>query len=178
MDDLARRIGMASKLAGSFTLRSGKVSDTYFDKYRFEADPALLLAIANAMAPLIPSSSDALAGLEMGGIPIVTMLSQVTGLPSAFIRKKPKTYGTCQYAEGTPLKGRSFVLIEDVVSSGGALIDTLSMLNADGLRPVSALCVVDRESGGKESLERAGLELKSLFTYSQIVDESKRRSAE
>src|SRR3984957_3791137 len=172
MDDLARRIGMASKLSGNLTLRSGRVSDTYFDKYRFEAEPALLLAIAKAMAPLIPSGSDALAGLEMGGIPIVTMLSQVTGLPTAFIRKKPKSYGTCLYAEGTPLKDRSFVLIEDVVSSGGALIDTLSMLKADGLWPVSALCVIDRESGGKEALSGAGLELKSLFTYSQIIDES------
>jgi orotate phosphoribosyltransferase len=178
MDDLARRIRMASKLSGNFTLRSGRVSDTYFDKYRFEADPALLLAIANAMAPLIPSGCDALAGLEMGGIPIVTMLSQVTGLPTTFIRKKPKSYGTCQYAEGTSLKGQSFVLIEDVVSTGGALIDTLSMLKADELWPISALCVIDRESGGKEALARAGLELKSLFTYSQIVDESKQGSVE
>jgi orotate phosphoribosyltransferase len=178
MDDLARRIRMASKLSGNFTLRSGRVSDTYFDKYRFEAAPALLLAIANAMAPLIPSGSDALAGLEMGGIPIVTMLSQVTGLPAAFIRKKPKSYGTCQYAEGASLKGRSFVLIEDVVSSGGALIDTLSMLKADGLWPVRALCVIDRESGGKETLAGAGLELKSLFTYSQIIPVSKEGSDE
>ena len=74
MDDLARRIRMVSKLSGTFTLRSGAASETYFDKYRFEADPKLLLAIANAMAPLVPSGSNALAGLEMGGIPIVTML--------------------------------------------------------------------------------------------------------
>ena len=105
MDDLASRIRMASELSGSFTLRSGRVSDTYFDKYRFEADPVLLLAIANAMAPLSPFGSEVLAGLEMGGIPIVTMLSQVTGLPTAFIRKKPKSYGTCQYAEGISLIG-------------------------------------------------------------------------
>jgi orotate phosphoribosyltransferase len=98
------------------------------------------------------------------------MLSQVTGLPAAFIRKKPKSYGTCQYAEGVSLKDRSFVLIEDVVSSGGALINTLSMLKADGLWPVCALCVIDRESGGKEALAGAGLELKSLFTYSKIID--------
>jgi orotate phosphoribosyltransferase len=178
MDDLALRIRMASKLSGRFTLRSGTVSDTYFDKYRFEADPILLLAIVHAMAPLIPSCADTLAGLEMGGIPIVTMLSQVTGLHAAFIRKKPKSYGTCQYAEGTPLKGRSFVPIEDVVSSGGALIDTLSMLKADELWPISALCVIDRESGGKEALAGARLELKSLFTYSQIIDDSKQDSIE
>jgi len=167
MDDLAHRIRMASELSGNFTLRSGRVSDTYFDKYRFEADPALLLAIANAMAPLIPSGCDALAGLEMGGIPIVTMLSQVTGLPTTFIRKKPKSYGTCQYAEGASLKDRSFVLI-----------DTLFMLKADELWPISALCVIDRESGGKEALAGVGLELKSLFTYSKIVDESKQGAVE
>jgi orotate phosphoribosyltransferase len=96
-----------------------------------------------------------------------------TGLPAAFIRKKPKSYGTCQYVEGTPLKGRSFVLVEDVVSSGGALIDTLSMLKADELWPRSALCVIDRESGGQEALAGVGPELKSLFTYSQIVDYQK-----
>ena len=82
-----------------------------------------------------------------------------------------------QYAEGASLKDQSFVLIEDVVSSGGALIDTLSMFKADGLWPVCAICVIDRESGGKEALAGSGLELKSLFTYSQIIDESKQRSA-
>jgi orotate phosphoribosyltransferase len=178
MDDLANRIRTESKLSGSFTLRSGRVSDTYFDKYRFEADPKLLLSIATAMAPLIPLGTDALAGLEMRGIPIVTMLSQVTGLPAAFIRKKPKTYGTRQYAEGASLQGRSFVLVEDVVSSGGALLDSLSMLKADGLWPVGILCVIDRESGGKEALAEVGHELKSLFTYSQIIGESNKGSAE
>jgi orotate phosphoribosyltransferase len=108
------------------------------------------------MAPLIPSGANALAGLEMGGIPIVTMLSQVTGLPAAFIRKKPKSYGTRQYTEGASLMGRSFVLIEDVVSSGGALIDSLSMLKADGLWPVGILCVIDRETGGKQALAEVG----------------------
>jgi len=56
--------------------------------------------------------SGVLAGLEMGGIPIVTMLSQVTGLPAAFIRKEPKEYGTCRYAEGHPL--RALFSLEDV----------------------------------------------------------------
>lgn len=98
---LAYRIRQCARLNGSFKLRSGKVSDTYFDKYQFEADPALLRSIAEAMAALVPRDTDVLAGLEMGGIPIVTLLSQVTGLPAAFIRKEPKAYGTCRYAEGT-----------------------------------------------------------------------------
>ena len=87
-------------MSGHFVLRSGKASDTYFDKYQFESDPALLLDIAQSMAAIVPPGTEVLAGLEMGGIPVVTMLSQVTGLPAAFIRKKPKDYGTCRYAEG------------------------------------------------------------------------------
>jgi orotate phosphoribosyltransferase len=171
MTSLAARIKASAKLTGNFVLRSGAVSNTYFDKYRFEADPTLLLDIATEMARLVPPGTEVLAGLEMGGIPVVTMLSQVTGLPAAFMRKKPKTYGTCRYAEGAPLNGRPFVLIEDVVSSGGAIIDTLHMLNADGLFPTAALCVIDRESGRKEALSAVGLRLMSLFTYSQFDEQ-------
>jgi orotate phosphoribosyltransferase len=170
IEGLAARIKASARLKGSFVLRSGAVSDTYFDKYRFEAEPALLLDIATSMVRLVPPGTEVLAGLEMGGVPIVTMLSQVTGLPAAFIRKKPKSYGTCQYAEGTPLIGRRFVVIEDVVSSGGAIIDALHLFRADGLCPMAALCVIDRETGGKEALAAVGLELKSLFTYSDIDD--------
>lgn len=168
MTTLPSRIRQSARLTGSFTLRSGKVSDTYFDKYQFEADPALLLAIARSMAALVPAGTEVLAGLEMGGIPIVTMLSQVTGIPAAFIRKEPKEYGTCRYAEGASLAGRQFVLVEDVVSSGGAIIDALGKLKADGFVPTAALCVIDRETGGKEALATAGLELKALLTFSQV----------
>lgn len=165
---LAARIRDRSRLSGSFRLRSGKVSDTYFDKYQFEADPALLRDIASAMAPLIPAGTQVLAGLEMGGIPIVTVLSQVTGLPAAFIRKEPKEYGTCRYAEGASLLDRPFVLVEDVVSSGGAILDALARLKADGLSPRSAVCVIDRETGGKQALAQAGLDLRALLTFTDV----------
>ena len=168
MPSLPHQIRQCARLTGSFTLRSGKVSDTYFDKYQFEADPKLLQSIAQAMVSLIPQGTEVLAGLEMGGIPIVTMLSQVTGLPAAFIRKEPKEYGTCRYAEGASLAGRQFALIEDVVSSGGAIIDALEKLRADGLSPEAALCVIDRETGGNEALAAVGLPLKALFTFAQV----------
>jgi orotate phosphoribosyltransferase len=165
---LAKRIRDSARLTGTFTLRSGRTSDVYFDKYQFEADPGLLLDIARAMVPLIPTGIEALAGLEMGGIPVVTVLSQITGLPCAFIRKQAKSYGTCRYAEGVSLSGCRFVLIEDVVSSGGAIIDALEKLRSDGLNPECAICVIDRETGGKEALAEKGLALHSLFTYSQV----------
>ena len=168
METLAARIKHCARLTGRFTLRSGKVSDTYFDKYQFESDPALLRDIAQAMAALVPPGTQVLAGLEMGGIPVVTMLSQVTGLPAAFIRKEPKEYGTCRYSEGASLAGRNFVLVEDVVSSGGAILDALAMLQADGLRPRAALCVIDRQTGGAEALAGAGLAFHSLLTMADI----------
>lgn len=168
MSALAARIRRASRISGRFVLRSGMVSDTYFDKYQFEADPQLLRDIALEMKRLIPEGTEVLAGLEMGGIPIVTMLSQVTGLPAAFIRKEPKEYGTCRYAEGALLAGRPFALIEDVVSSGGAIIDSLSKLKSDGLAPLAALCVIDRQTGGVEALAKQGLGLRALFTFEEI----------
>jgi orotate phosphoribosyltransferase len=168
LQSLARRIDQAARIAGRFVLRSGQVSDTYFDKYRFEAEPELLRAIAESLAPLVPAGTEVLAGLEMGGIPIVSVLSQVTGLPAAFIRKEAKQYGTRRYAEGAMLEGRRFVLVEDVVSSGGAILDALAKLTSDGLRPTLALCVIDRGTGGREALAAAGLPLVALFTSAQI----------
>jgi orotate phosphoribosyltransferase len=168
MHSLAARIRATSRIAGRFVLRSGLISETYFDKYQFESDPQLLLAIAEAMKPLVPSDVEVLAGLEMGGIPIVTMLSHVTGIPASFIRKEPKQHGTCRYAEGASLRGKRFILIEDVVSSGGAIIDAMEKLKSDGFFPDSALCVIDRQTGGKEALATHGLPLKSLFTLDEV----------
>lgn len=78
-DELARSLHRCSHLTGSFLLRSGKTSTEYFDKYQFESDPRLLRAIAAGLAPLLPTGTDYLGALEMGGIPIATALSLQTG---------------------------------------------------------------------------------------------------
>jgi orotate phosphoribosyltransferase len=166
--NIARKISEVSKLTGEFVLRSGQVTDTYFDKYLFESDPVLLKAIAEEMAELVPSDTEVLAGLDLGGIPLVTALSQVTGIPAAFIRKKPKEYGTRKYAEGADLTSKNVVLVEDVVSTGGAILNILAMLNADGIAPTLALCVIDRETGGVEALRGQSVELRALLTMSEI----------
>ena len=135
-------------------MRSGVTSTEYFDKYRFEADPVLLRDLAVAMAPLVPAGVDALAGLELGGVPLATMLSQVTGLPARFVRKAAKTYGTCQLAEGGELEGARLCIVEDVVTSGGAVLDAASRASARGATLGTVVCVIDRESGGSEKLAR------------------------
>lgn len=104
----------------------------------------------------------------MGGIPIVTILGQITGLPTAFLRKEAKTYGTCRYAEGAGLAGERVLMVEDVVSSGGAILNNLAMLRADGIEPDAVICVIDRETGGVEALADAGLTLTALLTMTDI----------
>ena len=166
---LAQHIRDVALLSGTFVLRSGAISDAYFDKYLFESDPVLLEQIAQQMLPLIPPGTDILAGLEMGGIPVVTALSHATKLPAAYIRKEAKTYGTAKYAEGPSLVGKNVLIIEDVVSSGGAILDALAMLREDGVEPTTALCVIDRETGGKEALAKVGVELHCVLTMTEIT---------
>lgn len=166
--ELARRIYASSHLTGEFRLRSGTVSNEYFDKYRFESDPELLRDIAEAMSKLLPPETELVAGLELGGIPLATMLSQVTGLPALFVRKKAKEYGTAKLAEGPELAGRRLAVIEDVVTSGGQLLLSSEDLRAAGAQILCALCVIDREAGGREALRERGIELRPLFTMSQL----------
>ncbi|HEV7943234.1 MAG TPA: orotate phosphoribosyltransferase [Solirubrobacteraceae bacterium] len=167
-DSLARRIYESSHLTGEFTLRSGATSNEYFDKYRFESDPALLREIATGMVDMLPDGIDALAGLELGGVPLATVASQVSGLPALFVRKQAKTYGTCQLAEGGELAGRRLAVFEDVVTSGGQVIESCEQLRALGAQIAVVLCVIDRQAGGPERMAAEGLTLRSLFTMAQL----------
>jgi orotate phosphoribosyltransferase len=165
---LAKRIYDTAHITGDFTLRSGAKSNEYFDKYLFEADPKLLADIAAAIVPLIPPGIDALAGLEMGGIPIAVMLSQLTGLPVLLVRKKAKDYGTCKIAEGGQVRRRKLLIVEDVVTSGGAILDAAKALREEGAELAQVVCVIDRESGGPANLAKSDLILTSLFTMSEL----------
>jgi orotate phosphoribosyltransferase len=170
---LARRIDTVSRLRGTFRLRSGVVSDEYFDKYRFETDPALLMEIADGLAARIPERTEVLAGLELGGIPVATAVSIQTGLPVVFVRKHAKDYGTCRLAEGVEISGRRLLIVEDVVTSGGQILASCEELRRAGAIVEHVVCVIDRQAGGTESLAAAGLELRSLFTKKDL-DESRR----
>ena len=157
--DLARRVYAASHLTGTFVLRSGATSSEYFDKYRFESDPRLLRELAEAMA-----------GLELGGVPLATVLSQLTGLPAGFVRKQAKPYGTRRLAEGFDVAGRRLVVVEDVVTSAGAVVEAVGALRSEGAEVAVAVCVIDREAGGPANLAGIGVELRPLFTMTQLKD--------
>ena len=165
---LAQRIYEASHLTGEFVLRSGRTSTEYFDKYLFESDPALLRDVATELVGLLPADVDALAGLELGGVPLATMVSQVSGLPTLFVRKEAKTYGTCRLAEGGEVDGRRLAVVEDVITSGGQVIESCRELRERGGDVAAVLCVIDREAGGAEALAAEGLKLRSAFTMSEL----------
>jgi orotate phosphoribosyltransferase len=166
--DLASAIAAVSTLSGQFTLRSGWTATEYFDKYRFEGDPRLLRAIAEHLEPLIPAGTDVLAGLELGGVPLATALSLRTGLPAVFVRKQAKEYGTRQLAEGGAVTGRRLLVVEDVVTSGGQVVASSEALRALGAVVTHAICVIDREAGGVSALYHVGVELRSLFSKSDL----------
>ena len=170
MESLAARVAAIARLTGTFTLRSGRTATEYFDKYRFEGDPVLLREIAELMVPLIPAGTDALAGLELGGVPIATALSLETGLPALFVRKKAKEYGTCSLAEGGPVDGRHLLVVEDVITSGGQVRLSVADLRALGAKVTDVICVIDRTEGGREALAADGLSMASLFRRADLDD--------
>lgn len=165
---LDRRIAEVAALTGDFVLRSGERSTRYFDKYLFESDPALLREIAEAMAPLVPPGTRALAGLELGGVPLAVALSALTGLPTRFVRKQAKEYGTRRLAEGGEVEGLRLAVVEDVVTSGGQVLASCGELRERGAIVEHVLCVIDREAGGRQALAERGLELRAMTTRSAL----------
>ncbi|MEO6509787.1 MAG: orotate phosphoribosyltransferase [Nocardioides sp.] len=166
--DLARDIDACCRLTGEFTLRSGQVSSEYFDKYLFETDPALLARVAAQMQGLLPDDVDLVGGLEMGGIPIVTALSALTGLPALFVRKQAKDYGTCKLAEGPDVVGRKVTLIEDVITTGGAVRDATNALREAGAVVEMVVCAIDRSPAGENPLADVGLEVRAVLTKADL----------
>jgi orotate phosphoribosyltransferase len=146
-DDLAQRINRVSRLEGSFVLRSGQRSTHYFDKYRFEADPVLLRELARRMLDLLPEGTEVLAGLELGGVPLATAMSLEGGLPLALVRKAAKTYGTCRAVEGAEVGGRRTVIIEDIITTGGAVADAAVLLRGEGAELTRVVCAIWRGNG-------------------------------
>jgi orotate phosphoribosyltransferase len=165
---LAADIDATCRLSGEFTLRSGQVSDTYFDKYLFEADPMLLARVARLMVAKLPDGTQLLGGLELGGVPIATMVSSLTGLPSLFVRKQAKEYGTCKLAEGPAVEGRRITLIEDVITTGGAVRDATRALRELGAVVEVVVCAIDRSPAGENPLADVGLEVRSVLTRADL----------
>lgn len=167
---LAADIDSCCRLTGEFRLRSGQIDNEYFDKYLFESQPALLARVATQMVPLVPQGTDLLGGLELGGVPIATVVSALTGHPTLFVRKSAKEYGTCKLAEGPEVKGRRITLIEDVITTGGAVRDATRELRTAGAIVEHVICAIDRSFAGANPLADVDLEMHAVLTKADLDD--------
>jgi orotate phosphoribosyltransferase len=163
-------------LEGDFVLRSGKRSKYYLDKYRFETRPDILAALGERIAVTAAEHEPEavrLAGPELGAVALAAAGSLASGLPFLIVRKAAKDYGTSNRIEGVYEEGERVCLVEDVVTSGGALLEAVEALREADLRVGTAICVVDREEGGADALARHGVRLRPIFRAADVLAEPK-----
>lgn len=171
-DELLQRLRAHALLEGDFVLRSGRRSRYYLDKYRFATRPDLLRALGELLAAKaheVEPEADALAAPELGAVALAAAASLASGLPFVIVRREAKAYGTANRIEGVFAAGDHVCLIEDVVTSGGAAVDAVAAVRAEGLTCRTAVCVVDREEGGVDALARHAVRLCPLFTAPELL---------
>jgi len=172
-DELGALLVERALLEGDFVLRSGRRSTWYLDKYRFETEPEILRALGAALGDAARECEpDAvrLAGPVLGAVALAASAAMASGLPFIIVRGETKEYGTAQRIEGPFEPGELVCLLEDVVTSGGALADAVSAVREEGLVVRNAVCVVDREEGGSDALARLGVRLRPLFHASELLE--------
>jgi orotate phosphoribosyltransferase len=170
--ELAAAIREHAYLEGDFVLRSGRRSQFYLDKYRFETRPELLRALGREIAAAIREhepEAELLAGPELGAVALAAAASLESGMPFLIVRGQAKEHGTANRIEGAYEQGKCVCLVEDVITSGGAACDAVKALREGGLVCRTAVCVVDREEGGADALARQAVRLRPLFRVSEIA---------
>jgi len=171
-EQLIERIREAAILRGEFTLRSGRKSHYYIDKYLFETQPDILAALGERFAKHVDGDVPGitrLAGAELGGIPLVTATALATGLPAVLIRNAKKDYGTAKQFEGRLERGDRVLIVEDIATSGGQSIEAAKMLrDVIGCDVAKIVVVIDRQEGAREAVEAAGFAFASLFTKADL----------
>jgi orotate phosphoribosyltransferase len=172
-DELGALLVDRALLEGDFVLRSGRRSSWYLDKYRFETEPEVLRALGERLAAVAfehEPETVRLAGPALGAVALAASAAMASGVPFIIVRGETKEYGTAKRIEGPFEQGELVCLLEDVVTSGGALAEAVSALRSEGLVVRNAVCVVDREEGGSDALARVGVRLRALFRASELLD--------
>jgi len=170
--ELREGLVAAAYLEGDFVLRSGKRSRYYLDKFRFETQPDLLAALGEAIAAAVGEHEPEavrLAAPVLGAVPLAAAASLTGGLPFVIVRDETKEYGTANRLEGAYEEGELVCLVEDIVTSGGALIEAVEALRDAGLVVRTAVCVIDREEGGTDALARHAVRLRPLFRAGELL---------
>ena len=167
-DELARRIADVALLRGEFTLRSGRKSTYYLDKYLFETQPDILRELGKMFAERIPPGVTRIAGPELGAIALAAAASMASGKPFVIVRNQKKGYGSGKLLEGKIEPGETVVVIEDVLTTGGQVLEAVKSLESAGAKVSGILGVLDRQEGARQNVESAGYKFEALFTTSDL----------
>lgn len=174
MDDreLFEAIKSAALLRGDFTLRSGRKSKYYLDKYLFEAQPAILRELGSRFARHVQPDTTRIAGAELGGVALAASASMASSLPFVIIRNAKKDYGTQKMYEGRIDAGDRIVLVEDIATTGGQVLEAAKVIAGLGATVQKIVAVIDRQEGARENIEGAGFVFESLMTKGDLgIDE-------
>lgn len=170
--ELYQAISSAALLRGDFTLRSGRKSKYYLDKYLFEAQPAILRELGERFARYVSPSTTRIAGAELGGVALAASVSMASGLPFVIVRNAKKGYGTQKMYEGTVEAGDRILLVEDVATTGGQVLEAAKTLKDAGAIVERIVAVIDRQEGARENIEGAGFAFAALMTKTDLgIDE-------
>lgn len=167
-EELAKRISTTAILRGEFTLRSGRTSTWYIDKYLFTTQPDILSALGKLFAEKIPKETTLLAGAELGGIPLVTTAAMESNVPCIFIRNQKKEYGTSNQLEGKLCSTDCVVIVEDVATTGGQVLEAAATIQESGATVIAIIAVIDRCEGARENIESSGFIFESLFVTADL----------
>jgi len=160
---------------GDFVLTSGRRSEYYVDGKQVTLDGRGLRLVARlGLEHCEALDVDAVGGLTLGADPIAAAIVALSGegvrpLTAFIVRKEAKAHGTGNRIEGPPLRsGMRVLLVDDTLTTGGTFLEAGEAVRETGATVVGALCVIDREEGGREALEQAGIPLRALFTRSEF----------
>ncbi len=167
-DQLAKRIAEVALLHGDFTLRSGRKSNYYLDKYRFETQPDVLIALGKMFAEHVTPKTDRIAGAELGAVPLAAAAGMAASKPIVFIRNQKKDYGTAKQLEGVINPGESILIVEDILTTGGQVLEAAKTIQQAGCTVEKIVAVIDRLEGARQNIEAQGFTLKSLFTTQDL----------
>ena len=166
--ELFEAIKSAALLRGEFTLRSGRKSKYYLDKYLFEADPVVLRELGQRFARQVTPETTRIAGAELGGVALAASASMASGLPFVIIRNAKKGYGTQKMYEGRLEKGDRVLLVEDIATTGGQVLEAAKTISEAGATVQAIVAVIDRQEGARENIESAGYRFAALMTKTDL----------
>ncbi len=170
--ELFEAIKSAALLRGEFKLRSGRTSRYYLDKYLFEAEPAILRELGERFAKYVTPQTTRIAGAELGGVALAASASMASGVPMVIVRNAKKDYGTQKMYEGKLEPGDRVLLVEDIATTGGQVLEAAKTLAGAGAAVERIVAVIDRQEGARENIEAAGHPFAALMTKADLgIDE-------